>query len=1424
MKDQLKEMLIEGFEIKQCSDVFNIDLSENGISPKELIKYSSHYKHKTPRIFVNNQTAGSKDRSFKRQSIPKEDYVLEKRKLAFSDEDDNNSIDDMKENLSSAKKECLMKSPSVGRSNKRKAQAGKRNSGMKENSGVKKQNKSSLSKCQEFLKNNTNNTKKVKGVDSDVDFSMINQAKPNILSMLVKDGGSHMNLRESISNNTNTNTNPIQQIYTEDQLLPSNNQSCQKNLMSGQKVVTQNFDQDSLSQIYEATPRKNCSYRNGSSSKQSSKNSNESKSSNNNRRSAKRGESIYNSNGSNNSDMLEDDCRVIQLSNIEEITPDVEEITTSIINNLTKSQFTENRKGLEHSSKKKATQKNNNNEDLVSEPVVQQKSEPIMQQKSILTNSNYKNNNRDIGIIEEIMVEDSPEPTKKRKSTKKTTSSNKKSSGSKSSRKKINCSSEIKGSGKSKTTTVVVNSNEHSEKDLTSEENQEVNQQVSASSENQYQNIVNVEINTDNNIKCGVSVSYVSDSIKEELSVVVDGTEVNKVVNSLIEKTAKDRMEFQEMMEEEKLDEDMLNTSMPLIIVPANSTRFIENGLSEKNNANFDSLDNGEHSPGKFYDYKGIENMDLENECLNLLQDTEDLVIDDCVGDEILECDKKTVLEEDFDDLLALKDNTELALDCETGLEGETIDKRLNDTTDNNSELLLNENLGEFVELEQEKELGLEIETQEEEFIEETKEVSEKQDQENPSEDEILPFAGTEAKLESPKTSLTKLVQVMLFEKLDTEIDSSIPPNPENPPVVFLSPEKITEALSVPLSAEKISQHTLELLTKNTPAKRKGAFLRKSSIDVITQEAYEKYYSLQIEENYVYFEFGDQMRATPDYIDFELHEMSDRDAAQVLLQKIEEEKMNGGYQISQKEQVVSCINDVLIKNIKENFPTKYFYNQKIVEDKIQRSRSITPIKLTPIRLNSYDNIDSQFIANKSQKSSNQSSKKHSSSKKNLGFQQVGVFNKDYSLLQSNFDKKSDKSYSGIKKSNQKDSNVKSKFSESKASRMDEEEEFLHSKKDLALNGSTPNKNFDMKIEVIIGDKFAEEFDEIEYELSCKSNFGLDQPEQQDYTSRLKICDNEIEGNCDDKIINEFDEEEQFIFDNDKIENELSVSEKPQDSKIYENESVANCSEVNELYDQYSHSNPFNIDDRNLATWEMNFNDNDEELVQVPQLQKKYSGDDICDQNSLKSENQNSPGDKNSHGLQRHGSLVIPQENPQILTEEQIDQTLQKHDPEDALKRKSYYTKYYYHEASTKSPPKLHQQMNLFPLGYPLPDFTGVLLARKWDIGLDPSGWFMSEKLDGVRCLWTGNNLYSRNGTLIKAPKFFMKDFPKSPLDGELYIAKNSYEECVQTVQNGEEDHHGWLRMSFVVLDAPAIKTPFKQRQEVIFLYITNIGN
>ena len=42
---------------------------------------------------------------------------------------------------------------------------------------------------------------------------------------------------------------------------------------------------------------------------------------------------------------------------------------------------------------------------------------------------------------------------------------------------------------------------------------------------------------------------------------------------------------------------------------------------------------------------------------------------------------------------------------------------------------------------------------------------------------------------------------------------------------------------------------------------------------------------------------------------------------------------------------------------------------------------------------------------------------------------------------------------------------------------------------------------------------------------------------------------------------------------------------------------------------------------------------------------------------------------------------------------------------------------------------------------------------------------MSEKLDGVRCLWTGNEMYSRNSNKFNFPNFFTKNWPNSQLDG-----------------------------------------------------------
>ena len=39
-----------------------------------------------------------------------------------------------------------------------------------------------------------------------------------------------------------------------------------------------------------------------------------------------------------------------------------------------------------------------------------------------------------------------------------------------------------------------------------------------------------------------------------------------------------------------------------------------------------------------------------------------------------------------------------------------------------------------------------------------------------------------------------------------------------------------------------------------------------------------------------------------------------------------------------------------------------------------------------------------------------------------------------------------------------------------------------------------------------------------------------------------------------------------------------------------------------------------------------------------------------------------------------------------------------------------------------------------------------MLAQTYDPDRDdPTGWLMSEKLNGVRCYWDGSTLYTRNG-------------------------------------------------------------------------------
>lgn len=115
----------------------------------------------------------------------------------------------------------------------------------------------------------------------------------------------------------------------------------------------------------------------------------------------------------------------------------------------------------------------------------------------------------------------------------------------------------------------------------------------------------------------------------------------------------------------------------------------------------------------------------------------------------------------------------------------------------------------------------------------------------------------------------------------------------------------------------------------------------------------------------------------------------------------------------------------------------------------------------------------------------------------------------------------------------------------------------------------------------------------------------------------------------------------------------------------------------------------------------------------------------------------------------------------------------------------------------------------------------LLLAESWDGVQDPTGWWMSEKLDGVRAYWDGEKMISRLGNKFYAPERFLYHFRhvKEPLDGELWMGRRMFQKTVSLVRRMKDE---WQDVYYLVFDAPKAKGTFEERrarlQELFGLY------
>lgn len=117
----------------------------------------------------------------------------------------------------------------------------------------------------------------------------------------------------------------------------------------------------------------------------------------------------------------------------------------------------------------------------------------------------------------------------------------------------------------------------------------------------------------------------------------------------------------------------------------------------------------------------------------------------------------------------------------------------------------------------------------------------------------------------------------------------------------------------------------------------------------------------------------------------------------------------------------------------------------------------------------------------------------------------------------------------------------------------------------------------------------------------------------------------------------------------------------------------------------------------------------------------------------------------------------------------------------------------------------------------------VMLANVYHPGIVLANYWVSEKYDGIRAYWDGTRLLTRGGEIIRAPAWFVKGWPETALDGELWAGRGRFSEAVSTARRQTADDPAWRKMRFMVFDLPAHTGTFDQRLPDLRATIAELG-
>jgi DNA ligase-1 len=115
------------------------------------------------------------------------------------------------------------------------------------------------------------------------------------------------------------------------------------------------------------------------------------------------------------------------------------------------------------------------------------------------------------------------------------------------------------------------------------------------------------------------------------------------------------------------------------------------------------------------------------------------------------------------------------------------------------------------------------------------------------------------------------------------------------------------------------------------------------------------------------------------------------------------------------------------------------------------------------------------------------------------------------------------------------------------------------------------------------------------------------------------------------------------------------------------------------------------------------------------------------------------------------------------------------------------------------------------------------LANIYRAEINLQNYWVSEKYDGVRAYWNGNQLISRQGNVINAPDWFTAPLTDTPLDGELWLARGKFDKLSGIIRRRKPTETDWREIKYMVFDLPESANVFDFRLQQLRQLIERIN-